>query len=148
MTSVTEILKLLPDLKSEEKYLIEKAYRFAETAHIGQKRKSGEPYFVHPFAVGKTLAELNLDKETIAAGLLHDTLEDTGVSEEELTKEFGKNITELVKGATKLGHLKYRGRERYVENLRRFFLAISKDVRVLIIKLADRLHNVSTLEHL
>jgi guanosine-3',5'-bis(diphosphate) 3'-pyrophosphohydrolase len=148
MTDVKEILNLIPDAKPADKKIIERAYHFAEAAHGDQKRKSGESYFVHPFAVAKTLAELNLDAETIAAGLLHDVLEDTETREEEMIREFGQDITEIVKGTTKLGKLKYRGRERYVENLRRFFLAISKDVRVLIIKLADRLHNVQTLGYL
>ena len=148
MPDVKEILKIVPGLEAKDKELIEKAYKFAETAHGDQKRKSGEPYFIHPFNVAKTLAELHMDTETIAAGLLHDVLEDTPTTEESMVKEFGKGITEIVKGTTKLGTLKYRGRERYVENLRRFFLAISRDVRILIVKLADRLHNVRTLQFL
>jgi len=148
MLDVKEIFKIAPELEAKDKELIEKAYNFAEEAHRGQKRKSGEPYFVHPFSVAKILAELHMDSETIAAGLLHDVLEDTPTTEETITKEFGPNITELVKGTTKFSRLKYRGQERYVENLRRFFLAITNDVRILIIKLADRLHNMRTLQFL
>ena len=127
--------------------LLERAYDFAERAHAGQKRGSGDPYFLHVFEVAKTLAELGMDAKTIAAGLLHDTIEDTDATEADVEREFGSEIFSLVQGVTKLGKLKYKGRERYVESLRKFFIAIALDVRVLIIKLADRLHNVKTLEH-
>ncbi|MFA5933944.1 MAG: RelA/SpoT family protein, partial [Candidatus Paceibacterota bacterium] len=148
MTDVTDIFKLMkrPPLESEKEF-ITKAYEFAKKAHGKQERNSGEPYFIHVFAVGKILARFGMDVHTIAAGLLHDTLEDTDTSEETLEKEFGKDIVFLVKGVTKLGKLKYRGRERHVESLRKFFIAMAEDLRVLIIKLADRLHNVMTLEH-
>ena len=148
MTSVKEIFDLIRQpLKESERKLIIKAYDFAKAAHEGQKRQSGEPYFVHVFEVGKNLAEMNMDPITIAAGILHDTLEDTPTSEEMLRAEFGDEIVFLVKGVTKLGKLKYRGKERHVESLRKFFLAVSEDIRVLIIKLADRLHNVKTLQY-
>ncbi|PIP73562.1 MAG: hypothetical protein COW88_01585 [Candidatus Lloydbacteria bacterium CG22_combo_CG10-13_8_21_14_all_47_15] len=132
---------------ADSRALIERAYHFAEEAHEGQKRFSGEPYFVHAFATGKTLAELGMDAETIAAGLLHDTLEDGVGKETAIEREFGANILFLVQGVTKLGKLKYQGVERHTESLRKLFLAMSKDIRVLIIKLADRMHNVETLEY-
>lgn len=134
-------------LSDADKALVEKAYRFAKTKHDGQKRNSGEPYFFHVFAVAKNCAMLGMDTETIIAGLLHDTLEDTDTTEEEIRGQFGENILFLVTGVTKLGKLKYRGRERHVESMRKFFVAMSEDLRVLIIKLADRLHNIQTLEH-
>ncbi len=147
MTDVEEIFKLIPSLADKDKALIKKAHAFAEHAHKGQKRQSGEPYFTHVFNVAKNIAALGMDAKTIIAGLIHDTLEDTSTPEKSVEKEFGKDILFLVKGVTKLGKLKYRGHERHVESLRKFFVAVAEDVRVLIIKLADRLHNVQTLEH-
>jgi len=129
--------------KDEE--LIERAYNFAHQAHEGQKRESGDPYFTHVYETAKTLAKLGMDAKTIAAGLLHDTLEDTKVTERELREEFGDDITSLVKGVTKLGTLKYRGYQRHVESLRKFFVAMANDLRVVVIKFADRLHNLRTL---
>jgi guanosine-3',5'-bis(diphosphate) 3'-pyrophosphohydrolase len=134
-------------LTPEEHALIQKAYDFSFSHHDGQKRNSGEPYFIHVFAVAQNCAKLGMDVETIIGGLLHDTLEDTDATEEEIRDQFGETVLFLVKGVTKLGKLKYRGQERHVESMRKFFVAMSEDVRVLIIKLADRLHNVSTLEH-
>lgn len=133
--------------KDEEKAIIEKAYFFSQKAHAGQKRNSGEPYFTHAFEVAKNCASLGADAITISGALLHDTLEDTNITEEELKKEFGEEILFLVSGVTKLGKLKYQGVERHVESMRKFFIALAEDVRVLIIKLADRLHNIQTLEH-
>lgn len=148
MTAIAEICSLMRSTpKSDDCALIQKAHDFAKAKHEGQLRASGEPYFTHAFAVGKNLATLGMDARTIAAGLIHDTLEDTDTTREEIEKEFGKEILFLVEGVTKLGTLKYRGRERHVESLRKFFIAVAEDVRVLIIKLADRLHNISTLEH-
>jgi guanosine-3',5'-bis(diphosphate) 3'-pyrophosphohydrolase len=148
MTDLSQLLNLIgPDVKKEDKDLIEKAYIFAEKAHNGQNRLSGEPYFVHVFETAKNLAKLGMDIKTIVAGLLHDVLEDTEVQEEEMRKEFGDDIVFLVNGVTKLGTLKYRGHERHVESLRKFFVAIANDLRVVIIKFADRLHNLETLEH-
>ncbi|MEK7569762.1 MAG: RelA/SpoT family protein [Patescibacteria group bacterium] len=132
---------------STDRALLEKAFYFAERAHKDQKRLSGEPYFTHAFATAKIIAWLRMDAKTIAAGLLHDVLEDTPVTEEELKREFGPDIVFLVKGVTKLGTLKYRGHERHVESLRKFFVAMANDLRVVIIKFADRLHNLQTLEH-
>jgi guanosine-3',5'-bis(diphosphate) 3'-pyrophosphohydrolase len=142
-----EIISLTYGLKERDKALIEKAYNFAKQAHEGQLRKSGEPYFLHVATTAKNLADLDMSSVVIAAGLLHDVLEDAGVTEEELKKEFGDEIVGLVEGVTKLGKVKYKGVERNVENLRKFFISVAKDLRVLVIKLADRLHNIETLEH-
>ena len=147
MPHSNDITSLLKGLNDEDIKLIEKAYTFAEKAHEGQKRNSGEPYFVHVFETAKILASLGMDTKTIVAGLLHDVLEDTPTPEEVLEKEFGKEIVVLVKGVTKLGKMKYSGAERHVESLRKFFMAMANDLRILIIKLSDRLHNVRTLQH-
>lgn len=148
MEDITAILKLTPGgaTKKEEEFIL-KAYEFAKRAHEGQKRMSGEPYFTHVVETAKNIAKLGMDTKTIAAGLLHDVLEDTEVSEEEMEKEFGPDVLFLVKGVTKLGTVKYRGDERHVESLRKFFVAMANDLRVVIIKFADRLHNLSTLQH-
>lgn len=128
---------------------IEKAYHFSLQAHQGQLRDSGEPFFKHPFEVACILAELELDVETIVAGLLHDVLEDTAVTQERLRKEFGPQVVLLVDGVTKLEKLPFRNRfERQAENLRKMIFAMAKDIRVILIKLADRLHNMRTLRHL
>ena len=121
-----------------DKELIEKSYKFAEQAHDGQKRLSGEPYFIHPFEAAKILATLRMDTQTIVAGLLHDVLEDTKITEKEIKTEFGDEVLFLINGVTKLGTLKYRGHQRHVESLRKFFVAIASDIRVVIIKFADR----------
>lgn len=125
--------------------LIEKAYVFAKRAHAGQKRKNGEPYISHSVETARTLMDWKLDEGAVAAGLLHDVVEDTPVTEEELKKEFGEEIASLVDGVTKISHVKYRGHERQVDNLRKMILAMAQDLRVLLIKLADRLHNMRTL---
>lgn len=135
------------DPSPEDEALVRKAYEFAEKAHSTHTRYSGEPYFVHPAAVGKYLASASMDAETIAAGLLHDCVEDGEVTEEDIEREFGKEVRFLVEGVTKLGKHKYRGAERHAESLRRLLVATSADVRVLIVKLADRYHNMTTLEH-
>ncbi|PCI19994.1 hypothetical protein COB64_02790 [Candidatus Wolfebacteria bacterium] len=148
MTDVKEIFDLFKTTPTEaDMKKITQAYEFAEEAHREQKRNSGEPYFVHVFEVGKNLARLGMDIKTIQAGLLHDTIEDTDITEDDIEKKFGKSVLFLVNGVTKLGTLKYKGRERHVESLRKFFIAMSEDVRVIVIKLADRLHNMQTLEH-
>ena len=134
--------------KQEPDSLIARAYVFAEKAHKGQLRKSGEPYFNHPLAAAEILHEWHLDDATIAAGLLHDTVEDTGVPLETIKKEFGDEVAFLVDGMTKLGTIKYRGAENRAENLRKMVLALSQDLRVVLIKLADRLHNMQTLSAL
>lgn len=147
MPNVKEIINLIEGgITKKEEELINKACEFAQRAHEGQKRMSGDPYFVHVFETAKILAKLGMDTQTIAAGLLHDVLEDTQIKEEEIKKEFGEDILFLIKGVTKLGTLKYRGHERHVESLRKFFIAMANDLRVVIIKFADRLHNLRTLE--
>ena len=160
--TIKEIIKKRPD------GLIARAYAFAEKAHAGQKRKSGEPYFNHPLATGEVFQSWHLDDATIAAGILHDTVEDTGVPLDTIEKEFGPEVAFLVDGVTKLGHIKYReapgatdgktfskkgtvkqtAEENKAENLRKMVLALSQDLRVVFIKLADRLHNMQTLSSL
>lgn len=128
--------------------LFRKAYRYAEWAHIGQKRHSGENYFIHPVEVTKILVDLQLDLETLMGGLLHDVVEDTVVTLEDIKVEFGAEVALLVDGVTKLKKLKFKSKEeRQVENLRKMFLAMAKDIRVILIKLADRLHNLRTLTY-
>lgn len=142
---------------SDDISLIEKAYRIAEEAHKDQVRKSGEPYIIHPLCVGIILADLEMDKETIAAGLLHDVVEDTIMTEREIEEEFGADVALLVDGVTKLELLQMPGNtegktpdklEVQAENLRKMFLAMARDIRVILIKLADRLHNMRTLKHM
>ena len=129
--------------------LILKAYTFARDNHANQKRLSGEEYIMHPLNVASILSEINLDDATICAALLHDVVEDTPVTQEQLIKEFGEEIGEMVDGVTKLGKLQYTTREEeQVENYRKMFLAMGKDIRVILIKLADRLHNMRTLKYL
>jgi GTP diphosphokinase / guanosine-3',5'-bis(diphosphate) 3'-diphosphatase len=146
-TNPDRIFALMPEMSNEDKQLIEKACDFAKRAHEGQLRKSGEPYYNHVFATGINLAHLKMDADTVAAGIMHDVLEDTAVTEEEMTREFGEHITKLVQGVTKLGKLRYSGVERHVESLRKFFVAMADDIRVVVIKLCDRLHNIQTLEY-
>ena len=144
---INSVLKYHP---STDIAMIEKAYKVASEAHEGQKRKSGEPYIIHPLCVAIILADLELDKETIVAGLLHDAVEDTWMTYEEVEKEFGSEVALLVDGVTKLGQLSYSADkvEVQAENLRKMFLAMAKDIRVILIKLADRLHNMRTLQYM
>ncbi len=125
---------------------IRRAYAFAAEAHKDQKRASGQPYIIHPLAAAMTLAEMRLPDTLIIAALLHDVPEDTDRTLEDIEQEFGAEVSHLVAGITKLGKIKYRGVERYIENLRKMFLAMAEDVRVVIIKFADRLHNLETLD--
>ena len=134
---------------SDDLTMIAKAYKVANEAHRGQKRKSGEPYIIHPLCVAIILADLELDKESIAAGLLHDVVEDTIMTTEELEQEFGSEVALIVDGVTKLGRLNYSKDkvEEQAENLRKMFLAMAKDIRVILVKLADRLHNMRTAKY-
>lgn len=145
--NVQDITKLMESPTAEDVALIEKAYKMAEEAHAGVLRKSGEPYFIHVFETAKILADLKMCQKTISAGLLHDSIEDGVLTEEKIKQEFGPEILFLVNGVTKLGKLKYRGAERYIESLRKLFVASAQDIRVIIIKLADRLHNMRTLQY-
>ena len=135
---------------SDDISLIECAYKVANDAHKDQARKSGEPYIIHPLCVAIILADLEMDKETIAAGLLHDVVEDTIMTTDQIRAEFGDDVALLVDGVTKLGQLQYQGDklDLQAENMRKMFLAMAKDIRVIIIKLADRLHNMRTLKHM
>ena len=144
---ISSVLKYHP---STDISMIEKAYKIASEAHQGQLRKSGEPYIIHPLCVAIILADLELDKETIVAGLLHDAVEDTVMTTEEIAQEFGDEVALLVDGVTKLGQLSYSADkiEVQAENLRKMFLAMAKDIRVILIKLADRLHNMRTLQYM
>ena len=144
---ITRVQKYHP---SDDISLIEKAYRIAYEAHKDQVRKSGEPYIIHPLCVAIILADLQLDKESIVAGLLHDVVEDTIMTDAEIKEEFGPDVALIVDGVTKLGRLKYNEDklEFQAENLRKMFLAMAKDIRVIMVKLADRLHNMRTLKHM
>jgi guanosine-3',5'-bis(diphosphate) 3'-pyrophosphohydrolase len=146
--SASELIRLVQNPTTDDIKLIEKAYSFAQAAHKDHTRQSGEPYMTHLVETARILAELGSRPITIAAGLLHDCIEDTSVERQEIVEEFGEEISFIVEGVTKLGHLKYRGGERHKESLRKLFVAMSQDIRVLMIKLADRLHNMRTLSHL
>lgn len=151
MLTLNDIFKSFKfTLTDERKKLITRAYEFAKKAHHGQKRKSGEDYLQHSLEIAKILAEIGMRSKTISAALLHDVPEDTSVTMEEIKKNFGPEISAMVDGLTKLGKLKLRGshEEYFLENLRKMFLAMAADIRVVIIKLADRLHNMKTLEYL
>ena len=145
--SLSDLISLMRNSSARDAELVKKAFSFAERAHANHFRNSGEPYFVHLFETAKILSELGAGGAVIAAGLLHDSMEDTGVKREDIVKEFGEEIAFLVEGVTKLGHLKYQGADRHNESLRKLFVAMAEDIRVLLIKLADRLHNMRTLEY-
>src|SRR6478736_8026001 len=129
--------------------LIQKTYDFAAKAHDGQLRRSGDPYVIHPLGVASTIAELKLDVPSICAGLLHDCVEDTSATTEEITKLFGPEISFLVEGVTKLGKIPWNTKEeRQAENFRKMLLAMARDIRVILIKLADRVDNMRTMAHM
>lgn len=140
-----EILAAMTGRTDADTELVTKAYTFAKEAHENQIRYSGDPYFTHSAEVGYLLAQAGLDAQTVAAGLLHDSIEDAHVKPKTIEEKFGREVLSLVEGVTKLGTLRYRGLERHTESLRKLFAATAKDMRVLIIKLMDRLHNVRTL---
>ncbi|TDJ07622.1 MAG: bifunctional (p)ppGpp synthetase/guanosine-3',5'-bis(diphosphate) 3'-pyrophosphohydrolase [Deltaproteobacteria bacterium] len=129
--------------------MLEKAYNFSKNAHIGQKRSSGEDYFIHPLNVAATLIKLRMDMDTIVAGLLHDVVEDCDVSPEEIEKEFSPGIAQIVLGLTKISKIKFKTKEEsQAENFRKMVVAMAKDLRVIIVKLADRMHNMRTLQYM
>ena len=147
MLATLEKIKTIYDGNDRERLL--KAYDYAKNAHAEQKRASGEPYFIHPCAVATILMDLGLDSATIAAALLHDVIEDTESTEEDIEREFGAEILELVRGVTKLEKIVFKSEaDADAENFRKIFVAMAKDIRVIIIKLADRLHNMRSLEFL
>ncbi len=142
-------MSLIQDkIKKEPVGLVARAHDFAKRAHQGQKRKTGEPYFNHCLKAAEYVAEWKLDDTSVAAALLHDVVEDTDATPNDVKDNFGEEVAFLVDGVTKLGRIKYRGVEAQVENLRKMFLALSRDIRVVIVKLADRLHNMTTLKAL
>jgi GTP pyrophosphokinase len=145
--SVKDITELMTSPSDEDIKLVEKAYCFADKAHKDHKRNSGEPYIIHLYEVAKILAGLGMGAKTISAGLLHDCIDDVGVTSEQLQEKFGDEITRLVLGVTELGLLRYRGQKKHAESLRKLFVVTSQDMRVLIISLADKLHNMRTIEH-
>ena len=149
---VTSIAALSKDLKSylepQQVNQVVKAYHFASEAHEGQKRKSGEPYITHPLAVAKILAEMHMDHQCLMAALLHDVIEDTSIPKHTLGQEFDDEVAELVDGVSKLKIVFQSRAEAEAENFQKMTLAMAKDIRVLILKLADRLHNIETIEYL
>src|SRR5215813_10408540 len=143
---LTEIPRYQPGADLD---LVRRAYAFSEEVHDGQRRMSGEPYHLHPLEVAGLLVDFKMDVTTVTAGLLHDVLEDTATSKDILAERFGADIAELVDGVTKIGKLAFASREeRQAENFRKMLVAMARDIRVLMIKLADRLHNMRTLEYL
>ncbi|OGG41731.1 hypothetical protein A2837_00750 [Candidatus Kaiserbacteria bacterium RIFCSPHIGHO2_01_FULL_46_22] len=147
MTSASDIIKHLEHPTDADRTLVEKAYKTAAEAHEGHIRYSGEPYMSHVAAVALRLSEMGMGARTVAAALLHDTIEDTELTEDDIRRDFGEEILFLVEGVTKLSSVRYYGTDRHNESLRKLFVATSQDIRVLIIKLVDRLHNMMTLSH-
>ena len=134
-------------LNKEQVEFVRKAYDVAAEAHASQRRKSGEPYIIHPLGVATILSQLQLDELTLAAAFLHDVVEDTDISLDSLKESFGQKVADLVDGVTKLGKIEYISKEeQQIENYRKMFLAMAKDIRVVMIKLADRLHNMRTMK--
>src|ERR1700723_2269152 len=141
--------KLRENRPNDDLELVKKAYEFSQKHHAGQSRASGEPYLAHPLEAGNVLADMKMDSVSIAAGLLHDSVEDTSVTTVEIRQEFGEQVAHIVEGATKIAKIDFSSREEaQAENLRKMMLAMVDDIRVVLIKLADRLHNMRTLEHL
>jgi guanosine-3',5'-bis(diphosphate) 3'-pyrophosphohydrolase len=147
MYTVDEIIGKMTKLNEANEHLVRSAYAFAATAHAEQKRYSGEPYMTHLAAVAYKIAEMGMGPRSVSAALLHDTIEDTAVTADDIKEKFGEEILYLVEGVTKLSSVRYYGKDRHNESLRKLFVATSQDIRVLIIKLCDRLHNMETLGH-
>ena len=144
LAKLTEIIG--KSYTEEEIANVKKAYELAAKVHEGQKRLSGEPYIMHPLSVALILARLGMDDASIIAAMLHDTVEDTDLTNDEIKKEFGDTVAELVDGVTKIGRVPLQTKEeQQAENIRKMLIAMSRDIRVIIIKLADRLHNMRTL---
>ncbi|WP_369297008.1 bifunctional (p)ppGpp synthetase/guanosine-3',5'-bis(diphosphate) 3'-pyrophosphohydrolase [uncultured Neglectibacter sp.] len=150
ISTYEELQKIIAESEKEyDKERIDRAYRCAEEKHSTQKRSSGEPYIIHPLSVAAILVGLGMDTDSVMAGLLHDVVEDTDCTLEDLTKEFGTEVAQLVDGVTKLGQIPYSSREeQQAENLRKMLMAMAEDIRVIIIKFADRMHNLTTLEYM
>src|SRR6201998_2901659 len=150
LTKFRELMKRMQDTRpNDDLSLVKKAYDYSMRVHEGQTRASGEPYLVHPLGVALVLAEMKMDPIAIAAGLLHDSVEDTSVTIVNIRKEFGEQVAHIVEGVTKISQIDFSSREeQQAENLRKMMLAMVDDIRVVLIKLADRLHNMRTLEHL
>src|SRR6266700_2335481 len=145
--AITDLRQHLGYLKPSDIVRIEEAYQFSDVAHQGQFRKSGHPYISHPVAVAEIVADWHLDAQAVMAALLHDVMEDTEVSKEQITERFGKPVAELVDGLSKLDRIEFQSQaDAQAENFRKMLLAMARDVRVILIKLADRLHNMRTLE--
>jgi len=150
VTKFRELLRRMRDNRPADNLeLVRKAYEFSQKHHAGQARASGEPYLVHPLGVALVLAEMKMDPVAVVAGLLHDSVEDTSVTIVDIRKEFGEQVAHIVEGVTKISQIDFATREeQQAENLRKMMLAMVDDIRVVLIKLADRLHNMRTLEHL
>src|SRR5262245_33722129 len=150
VTKFRDLMKLMRDNRpNDDLEIVKKAYDFSQVHHAGQTRASGEPYLVHPLQVALVLAEMKMDPIAVAAGLLHDSVEDTSVTIVDIRKEFGEQVAHIVEGVTKISQIDFASREeQQAENLRKMMLAMVDDIRVVLIKLADRLHNMRTLEHL
>src|SRR5581483_5025091 len=150
VTKFRELLRIMrANRPGDDLELVRKAYDFSQRIHSGQTRASGEPYLVHPLSVALVLADMKMDPVAVAAGLLHDSVEDTSVTVVDIRKEFGEQVAHIVEGVTKISQIDFASREeQQAENLRKMMLAMVDDIRVILIKLADRLHNMRTLEHL
>ena len=151
MNTITlqDLLEKLKEYNSDEIEIVKKAYNYADNLHSGQMRQSGEPYIMHPLNVAYILAEMHADKDTICAGLLHDTLEDTNTTKEDIAHYFNQDVANLVDGVTKISKMNFSSKQaQNYANTRKIITGITEDVRIIIIKLADRLHNMRTLKYL
>src|SRR3954469_21456975 len=150
VTKFRDLMKAMRENRpTDDLEIVKKAYEFSQLHHAGQTRASGEPYLVHPLQVALVLSEMKMDAVAVAAGLLHDSVEDTSVTIVDIRKEFGEQVAHIVEGVTKISQIDFSSQEeQQAENLRKMMLAMVDDIRVVLIKLADRLHNMRTLEHL